>query len=379
MSFSGRYLGLFLLTLLCTVALGSVDARAAIINVPTDYTTIQAAIDAASPGDTIAVAPGTYAGNINVTKSVTILGDPGDSAPGPGPNAPLIDGGSAPGSGFFIADGVHDVTISGFEIANFTSNSNGIGNGISAWQTTSAGTSNITITDNYFHNLGWDGVLIGNDGAKADNTNWTIKNNILETYALYGFEFTNTSNSTIENNIIHSSNAVTCILVVARRNESGIVIKGNKLTGVMYPGYPAIYVLGWDLETPNVNLNDILIQNNTISTTSPTSTAQIYLHNVGTGTITDAQVHGNSLKTLTTNTPATVDATNNWWGTLNPSVMASRITGNVIYIPYLTSPPGSGIPVGYSPAWLIITLVLLLMAGLLLLRRRRVDLVRPIN
>ncbi|MBT5656836.1 MAG: hypothetical protein HOI89_03535, partial [Phycisphaerae bacterium] len=35
---------------------------AATINVPADYTTIQAAVDAASNGDEILVAPGTYTG-----------------------------------------------------------------------------------------------------------------------------------------------------------------------------------------------------------------------------------------------------------------------------------------------------------------------------
>ena len=38
---------------------------AATINVPADYTTIQAAVDAASNGDEILVAPGIYTGRRN--------------------------------------------------------------------------------------------------------------------------------------------------------------------------------------------------------------------------------------------------------------------------------------------------------------------------
>ena len=113
-------------------------------------------------GGTIYVATGTYAGAITVNKSVALLGDPGDASPGPGVNAPVIDGGSAPGNAFLLANGVSNVTIQGFEIRNFTSNDTGIGNGVSAWV---GSTSNITIRDNYFHDLGYNGVLVGMIGA----------------------------------------------------------------------------------------------------------------------------------------------------------------------------------------------------------------------
>ncbi|MBK8490838.1 MAG: hypothetical protein IPL49_08065 [Saprospirales bacterium] len=50
------------------------DVSAAIINVPGDQPTIQAAINVANPGDVIIVAAGTYTEQINLNKSVTIDG-----------------------------------------------------------------------------------------------------------------------------------------------------------------------------------------------------------------------------------------------------------------------------------------------------------------
>jgi hypothetical protein len=44
------------------------------IIVPRDYPTIQAAINAASPGDTIKVLPGTYREQITISKSLTLIG-----------------------------------------------------------------------------------------------------------------------------------------------------------------------------------------------------------------------------------------------------------------------------------------------------------------
>src|SRR5262249_6645224 len=58
------------------------------INVPANFPTIQAAINAAASGDTIVVSPGTYMEHINyLGKAITV-----ESAQGPG--STIIDGGN---------------------------------------------------------------------------------------------------------------------------------------------------------------------------------------------------------------------------------------------------------------------------------------------
>jgi parallel beta-helix repeat protein len=52
----------------------SVEFCKADITVPTDFPTIQAAISASSPGDTIKVLPGTYIEQITISKNLTIIG-----------------------------------------------------------------------------------------------------------------------------------------------------------------------------------------------------------------------------------------------------------------------------------------------------------------
>ena len=63
----------FLSSLFITVILGSITS-ATVINIPADYATIQAGIDASSDGDTVLVQPGTYVENINFNGHNVVLG-----------------------------------------------------------------------------------------------------------------------------------------------------------------------------------------------------------------------------------------------------------------------------------------------------------------
>ena len=84
--------------------------EAGVLHVPADFATIQDAVDAAAPGDTIQVAPGVYEENVLILKSDIRLHAPTGLA--------VLDGTDIGGFGFHVLglplDPVEDVAIQGF-------------------------------------------------------------------------------------------------------------------------------------------------------------------------------------------------------------------------------------------------------------------------
>jgi nitrous oxidase accessory protein len=63
------------LTALCAIVVPPIKAGSKTIFVPTDYNTIQGAVDHASSGDTVFVWSGTYTESVSINKSLSLIGE----------------------------------------------------------------------------------------------------------------------------------------------------------------------------------------------------------------------------------------------------------------------------------------------------------------
>ena len=81
------------------------------LRVPQDYPTVQAAIDAATPGATVSVASGTYFVSLTIGKSITLASQSGAAVT-------TLDGGRVGRVIFARGTGIESVSIVGFTIVN---------------------------------------------------------------------------------------------------------------------------------------------------------------------------------------------------------------------------------------------------------------------
>ena len=141
--------------------------------VPTpEYLTIQAAIDAAHPGDIIKVASGIYSERIVVNKSLTLVGENRETT--------ILDGG---GLGIVVRINAPDVEVRGFTVQNGGESPNillgsCIRNVIreciirdSAYGIELHGTNASVVVDNTVTNCSWAGIIV------RDSSNNTIYGN----------------------------------------------------------------------------------------------------------------------------------------------------------------------------------------------------------
>ncbi len=260
-------------------------------NTGDNFSSIQAAVDAASPGDTVLVYPGTYEEAVKIDKSLTLLGAKAgvdartrDTSSGES----ILDGANlAPGLGvvgFTIADGVSDVIIDGFEICNYPTHTNpGDGSAVAAFSygTDNLGLSRITIQNNYMHDLGWNGVLVWSNN-EVIQTDFTIQFNLIGEAPYAGIELTNVINSGVLNNeiiapttIVNDPGDAGVGIEIAVRAYAGIsmtagtnvLVEGNEITGAFADGSRAgINLLSRSYAgSINATLSGVVVGGNTVS------------------------------------------------------------------------------------------------------------------
>jgi hypothetical protein len=318
----------------------NVCASPAEIHVPTDYSTIQAAINAANPGDTIIVHDGTYTENLVINKILTIKAA----------SHPIIDGGA---TGDCISVSANNVVIMGFEIRNgyngITGETSGstfadniihdnlnipgyAGAGILLW----GDNDNNVITRNKIYDNDRQGIFIGHSDIAKISTGNSITYNVIYNNGLYryangpdaseyGIQLWNGDNNLIERNEIYDhddwfpSPGFDFAQGIYLFDSNGNEIKCNYLhdnnygVGIWRPGRAA--------GANHINCNNIV-------------------GNTGYGV-------------RTFDGPPSVDAENNFWGSAsgpthpsNPAGTGDKVSDNVDFDPWLRSwacPPVGGL------------------------------------
>ena len=282
-----------------TLTVGSVSvASAATIEVCAtgggQHSTIQAAVTAASAGDTINVCAGTYTEEISINKALTILGPNNSIAPG---TAATRASEAVISGDVIIGSGINGVTLSGFKITPLSpanevgvsigSNSrnvsityndiSGFSRGILSQGNSLNFGSGINVSYNYVHDSS-SNADYGSYGIELRNVkNLTVSHNVItDTVAgLTGLKYRRgvglrgIQNAVVQNNTVSfgetaSAKATYAISITQKLNDPGngndlaatnVVINGNKLSGVIW---------GINISEIDSQARGILVKENTV-------------------------------------------------------------------------------------------------------------------
>jgi parallel beta-helix repeat protein len=190
-------------------------------NVPGTYATIQAAITAASTGDTIIVAAGTYNEDVNVNKSIQLFGAGIDQS---------YIVGLKTGAAQTIFLGANNTTLSGFTITR-------AGNNITDWAS-NVKTSGVAFGQTLTGCLVQNCKVTGNrNGVYLNNTQGaTIKNNVI-TFNRTGVQLVNNvSNCLVENNTITNNWTMGFVIYYLSNTPAttNFVARDNDVSGNWY-------------------------------------------------------------------------------------------------------------------------------------------------
>lgn len=205
------------------------------INKGKNYTTIQAAIDDANPGDVIHVDSGTYYENVVVNKQLTLRGiDTGAGMPvvdagGSGSaitlsaDGCLLDGFVATNSGILEEDAGIKVMSNNNVIKNNTVSNNKAGIDL-------ASSDNNILSSNIVNSNSYPGI------ALTSSNNNTLFNNTANSNAYYGIELYLSGNNTLIDNIANSNTRYGIFVWNSNNNNSLIsnIADNNDYAGIRF-------------------------------------------------------------------------------------------------------------------------------------------------
>jgi hypothetical protein len=371
---------LFVLMLLLPMLFSLIHAdpaRAATINVPTDYATIQEAIAAAAEGDTITVDAGTYNENIVIDKGLTLEGASGATiSPTAGPGIEVdvstrefpvtIDGftiepqGTATDSaqGIVIGSATATLPIYSVTISNNTITTQDINMGILV---RGAGTDGpgypncegLNVIDNDI-TVGGRSTALYADWVTPAHTGWTIAGNTFDSADGVNLELYDVENVTVDDNIFAPAGAAPeesgSVFIGPELNNISSIrftnndVQGNATNGGTMVAFLCNFPVDGDPSAPTNTMDDVTIAGNTFDNWD-TRAVGIFPG------VTNVEIHQNNFlgtsaeQGLRNTSSQTVDASLNWWNSVSgPShdslTAGAGISTGVDYQPWLTAQAG---------------------------------------
>jgi len=285
------------------------------------HPSIQAAVDAASSGQTVSVGPGTYEENVALsTKNITLTGS-GDIS---------SDSGTAVD---VKADGVtvKSVTISDADVGVHSASN----------------TDDLTIQGTTIENLGDGSSSVQGVWIERDSENVTIRDNVIRnlsggswTQAIVVFGYEGSNVGTLRDLVI-AGNEITDVSTTAN-SAWGMQIKGN-ITNLQVEDNVIRNVTDPDGATgvqlttkyASTGIRNSALRNNTFDS------AQLAVDVAGNSVPGKIDVHFNDFAGATddihVSATGTLNAEYNWFGDANATDRS--LDGSIAYDPFLTAPP----------------------------------------